>query len=119
MGWFALGTAGIWALAPEGQGPLFLGWWSGFFLFSVADLGTLAGLVGALLTGPPEGDRARWMVRLGFLGVVKLGLLGVAAFLLTGNRGIPSSSLLSGLGTLIVVPLVGGGLWSFMPPDRD
>jgi hypothetical protein len=96
-----------------------LRWWAAFYLFSIADLALLAGLVGALVGGPPAGSRGRWMARLLFLGFSKLGVLGGGVILMMGNRGIPNASLLSGLATLIVVPVLGGGLWSFTEPEAD
>jgi len=116
LGWFIVGTAIVLGfVAPDLRGSA-AGWWTALFALSVLDLTAIAGLVGALVAGAPEGDRVRWGIRLLFLGVLKLGAWGVFAALLFGNRGIPNASLLSGLGTLIVVPLFGGFLWTFSNP---
>ena len=111
--WGAAGAGIVALLVREGTTAHALGWWALFYVFSLLDLGVLAGLVAAMLAGPPQGDKARWAVRLAFLGVSKATILIIGAILMMRNHGIPNSSLLSGLGTLIVVPLLGGGIWSF------
>ncbi len=117
LAWLVLGTGVVLAaLSPESR-TSGLVWWLGLFLLATLDLGMIAALVGTLLDGPPEGDRVRWGVRLAFLGSMKLLAWGIFALLLFGNRGIPNASLLSGLGTLVAVPLFGGFLWSFLSPS--
>ena len=117
--WGAAGSALVALLSPEPQRPGALVWWLAFYAFSVADLALLAGIVGVLVGGPPSGSRSRGMARLLFLVSAKLAVLGAGVFLMIGNRGIPNASLLSGLGTLIVVPVLGGGLWSFTDPKDE
>lgn len=113
--WLVIGSVAVGLLSPlEQRGPA-LGWWLGLFVLSCLDLGAIAALVGSLVLGPPEGEKLRWGTRMAMLLLIKLGAWGVFALLLFGNRGIPQASLLSGLGTLIVVPLLGGFLWSFTP----
>jgi hypothetical protein len=119
LAWGAVGSALVALLSPELQRAGALVWWLAFYAFSVADLALLAGLVGVLVGGPPSGSRGRWMARLLFLLSSKLAVLGAGVFLMIGNRGIPNASLLSGLGTLIVVPVLGGGLWSFTDPKDE
>lgn len=115
--WLFLGSGNVlYWVSPEARGTGLV-WWVGLYLLGVLDLGMIAALVASLLEGAPEGDRVRWGVRLLFLGALKLLAWGIFAFLLFGNRGIPNASLLSGLGTLVVVPLLGGFLWSFVSPS--
>jgi hypothetical protein len=116
--WAATGTVLSLIGVPADRWVAALVWWGVFFLFSVMDLAVLAGLVASMLLGPPEGDRLRWGVRLAFLGALKVVILIAGALLLMRNHGIPNASLLSGLGTLIIVPLLGGGLWSFFAPKE-
>ena len=117
--WLLAGTVLVFVwLPPESRGAG-LAWWFALYALATMDLGMIAALVGTLLDGPPEGDRVRWGLRLAFLGAMKLAAWGLFALLLFGNRGIPNASLLSGLGTLVTVPLFGGFLWSFVSPSSD
>ena len=119
LAWLVVGTAVVlfW-VSPERRASGLI-WWLGLYALGVLDLGMIAALVGTLLDGPPNGDRVRWGLRLAFLGSLKLGAWGFFALLLFGDRGIPNASLLSGLSTLITVPLFGGFLWSFVSPSGD
>ena len=45
-------------------------------------------------------------------GLIKLICLGIFALVMIKGNPIPTAGLLVGMGTLVVVPLVGGFLWS-------
>jgi hypothetical protein len=90
-----------------------VGWFFLFWILGVADLATIAALVFSMVTWQDTGDRARMGIRIAVLGIAKVTLLLIFGAILFLRHGIPQSSLLVGLATLIVVPLLGGFAWSF------
>lgn len=112
--WLATGSAlAFWMASEDVHWTTLLGWFLIFWLLSSLDLLAIAALVSAMGTWQDGVDRARLGVRLAALAVLKMALLGIFGAILFLNRGIPHSSLLVGVGTLIVVPLFGGLAWSF------
>ena len=80
----------------------------------LADLGALAKTVHALIqiaAGAGE-KQPILLIETFFWGFLKLICLGIFGVLMFRGEPIPSVSLLVGFGTLIVVPLFGGMLWS-------
>ncbi len=113
VAWLGLGLAGIWALsAPESRASS-IAWFTVFWILGMADLATIAALVFSMVTWQDSDDRARMGIRVAILGIAKITLLLIFGAILFLRHGIPQSSLLVGLATLIVVPLFGGLAWSF------
>jgi len=111
--WLVLGLVGISVLSgPDARVPS-LAWFFLFWLLGMADLATIAALVFSMVTWQDTGDKARMGIRVLFLGMAKVGLLLIFGAILFLRHGIPQSSLLVGLATLIVVPILGGFAWSF------
>jgi hypothetical protein len=112
--WLLASTA-ITALASATDDLLWaLGWTVGLWAVSVADLGVLAKAVSALLelgTSSLE-NRGDWIIQASYWGFLKLACLGIFATVLIMGHEIPVASLLTGIGTMVFVPLVGGLWWS-------
>jgi len=98
--------------SPQGRGSAGA-WFFLFWLLGVADLSTIAALVFSIVYWEGAPDKARLGLRMGLLGILKVALLLIFGGILFLRHGIPTSSLLVGLGTLIVVPIFGGLAWSF------
>ncbi|MBU6375339.1 MAG: hypothetical protein KGQ59_05045 [Bdellovibrionales bacterium] len=117
-----LGAAGIWLVLglgliffvsdPESR-VLAFGWFLLLWFLALADFVTIAALVFSIVYWEGTPDKARLGIRMGLLGVLKVGLLVIFGTILSLRHGIPTSSLLVGTGTLIVVPIFGGLAWSF------
>ncbi len=117
--WLVVGSGlAFWMGSGEVSWITLLGWFLTFWLLSSLDLLAIAALVSAMGSWQDGVDRVRLGVRLAALAVLKMGLLGIFGAILFLNRGIPHSSLLVGLATLIVVPLFGGLAWSFGSEQR-
>lgn len=90
-----------------------LGWLFALWALCLFDLFALGKTVQGLLSfasGITE-NRAIYAIQTFSWGLLKLACVGIfALILIKGN--LPSLGLLSGLGTLIVVPLLGGLIWS-------
>lgn len=111
--WLVLGMVGIMVLSSPESRMMSVGWFFLFWILGVADLATIAALVFSMVTWQDTGDRARMGIRIAVLGIAKVTLLLIFGAILFLRHGIPQSSLLVGLATLIVVPLLGGFAWSF------
>lgn len=111
--WLILGAALVWFVShPEG-GAGSLGWFFLFWSLGMADLSIIAGLVFSMVTWQDAHDKTRMGIRIAILGIAKVALLLIFGAILFLRHGIPQSSLLVGLATLIIVPLLGGFAWSF------
>jgi hypothetical protein len=115
--WLGLGAIGLFFWEPEAASrPAAWSWMVGFWGFCVADLYALARTVFAVLAVAAEESaeaRAKLSIQALFWGILKLGCLGLFTLVLIRHgTGIPAKGLLLGLGTLIVVPIVGGYWWS-------
>lgn len=92
-------------------------WFAAFWCMSVLDLFLIAKTVeslGQLLTedGQTPEKKAAWILRASTWGVLKIVCLGLFIFIFVVVTGLPQTSLFLGIGTLVVVPLAGGWLWS-------
>lgn len=88
----------------------------GFWFFGLFDLYSLARAVFAALalaaSDNPE-HKGKLAIQALFWGILKLGSLGLFTFVLIRHgKEIPSKGLLLGIGTVFVVPIVGGYRWS-------
>lgn len=93
-------------------------WMLGLWLFSVLDLVALVLVVRALvqfMAAPAEDSkRGPYFVQMALWMSVKLVcLVSLGTVLWLGRTDMPDVALFTGLSTLIVVPLVGGGWWSY------
>lgn len=82
---------------------------------SLADLYALAKVVAETLplaAGAPSRERSARAFRAVFWGIIKLAVLAFFAVFLIKAHSIPKEGLLTGMGTLILVPLLGGYQWS-------
>jgi hypothetical protein len=116
-------AAGLWLLAimavtalaaPREDLYWALGWTLGLWAVSVADLAVLAKAVSCVLelaTATAE-NRGTWIIQASYWGFLKLACLGIFATVLIMGHEIPVTSLLTGVGTMVFVPLVGGLWWS-------
>jgi len=113
LAWLGMGLVVMGLIsAPENRLAL-TGWFTLFWLLGMADLATIAALVFSMVTWQDTDDKARMGIRVAILGIAKITLLLIFGAILFLRHGIPQSSLLVGLATLIVVPLLGGFAWSF------
>lgn len=118
--WLAVGT-GLCALSKAAPTAAAVTWFGFFWGLSILDLGIIWGLVFSIGSWEGARDRARLGLRIGILVLLKLIVLMIFGLILFLKHGIPQPSLLLGLGTLIVIPLLGGLAWSFQPspPEPD
>jgi hypothetical protein len=86
----------------------------GFWLLSVLDLGILAKFLTSAghLMNAGEHTRSAHTVQALVWGAGKIVCLGLFVLVLLKEHEIPMQSLLLGMGTLVVVPLAGGFIWS-------
>ncbi|MEO5971054.1 MAG: hypothetical protein ABIQ95_14090 [Bdellovibrionia bacterium] len=113
--WLILGEVSCWALNPNPE-QAFLAYRSflGFWCLSVLDLGILAKFLSSAgyLMNANETTRSAYAVQAIVWGVGKIVCLGLFVLVLLKGHEIPMHSLLLGMGTLVVVPLAGGFIWS-------
>ncbi len=112
--WLAVITAITAFVTPREELFWALGWTMGLWLVSVADLGVLAkGVSATLELATAVGEkRGKWVIQASYWGFLKLACLGIFATVLIKGHEIPVTSLLTGIGTMVFVPLVGGLWWS-------
>ena len=91
-----------------------LKWLCGIWTLCILDLYVLRMLVWSVLEilRSDQGNSSLYIVQTAFWGVLKLVCLGLFIIVLLKGQKIPLHSLLLGIGTLGMVPLVGGFLWS-------
>jgi hypothetical protein len=113
--WLALASA---IIGIRGGDARAFGWLAGIWALSLADLYALARTVDAALGISASSDqevakRAALSIQALFWGTIKLVCLASLGYLLlVVAPAIPQGSLLLGLGTLVIVSLGGGLLWS-------
>jgi hypothetical protein len=107
------GVAAVIFVAASQQALSPVLWVLGLWSLSMLDLLAIAQVIRAAMgwstLSRPE-TKAAWAVQTAVWGAIKLACLGAFGFVLLSAREVPSSALLIGMGTLLVVPL-GGGLW--------
>ena len=106
--WLVVGT--VTSLVVGAGLPWFLGIW----VLSMADLAALGKMVQVVISASqaaPENRKAH-VIRAFTWGVVKLACFGLLIAVLVNAKVIPAVALLMGLATLVMVPLVGGFVWS-------
>ena len=93
-------------------------WLFGLWALCLLDLAALAKTVNGMLaiaaggSGPAAENRGAYVIHTFSWGLIKLVCLGIFALVMIKARPIPTAGLLLGMGTLVVVPLVGGFFWS-------
>ena len=89
-------------------------WLLGIWALCIVDLYVLRMLVWSVLQilRSDQGNPSLYVIQTAFWGVLKLVCLGLFIIVLLKGQKIPLHSLLMGIGTLGMVPLVGGFLWS-------
>ncbi|MGK5088776.1 hypothetical protein WDW86_14560 [Bdellovibrionota bacterium FG-2] len=116
LGWLVLGTLLSLALS-SGEAKLSIAWFLCFWGLSVFDLFALTKVVSTLLI-LAAGDeksvekRPALIIQSFYWGFLKIGCLGAFGVVLFLGSSISRGAMLLGLGTLIIVPLFGGFLWS-------
>jgi hypothetical protein len=113
LAWLALGL--LFSFAFGHRELASLGWMFGIWALSVIDLAVLARLLAALgscMTDESPSRKSAHVFQALFWAGAKVACLGFFLLVLMNARGAPTASLLSGMGTLLVVPLLGGYGWS-------
>ena len=93
-------------------------WHFGLWALCLLDLAALAKTVNGMLiiaagsSGPVAENRGAYVIHTFSWGLIKLVCLGIFALVMIKGRPVPTAGLLLGMGTLVVVPLVGGFFWS-------
>jgi hypothetical protein len=89
-------------------------WMLGLWALCLLDLFAIAKTMAAVIavSADAAGNRPALLVQASTWGAIKLACLGLLGILLFRGQSIPSHALLLGLGTLVVVPLIGGLWWS-------
>lgn len=89
-------------------------WLAGLYLLSLCDLVALGKTIeGMIFVSSGEGEnRAVRALQTFYWVLLKLLCLGIFTVVLIKGRSIPSAGLLLGLGTIGIVPLLGGLFWS-------
>lgn len=89
-------------------------WLAGLFLLSLCDLVALGKTIeGMIFVASGEGEnRSVRALQTFYWILLKLLCLGIFTVVLIKGRSIPSLGLLLGLGTVGIVPLLGGLFWS-------
>lgn len=87
-----------------------------FWVLSILDLvalaKTLSSVMGLINSSEKSELRATYMVQTLCWGFFKLACLGLFILVLLKGQNIPWIGLLLGMGTLVVVPVMGGFVWS-------
>jgi hypothetical protein len=91
-----------------------LTWMVGLYLLSLCDLVALGKTIeGMLFVAEGSGEnRAVRALQTFYWALLKLFCLGIFTIVLIKGKSIPSPGLLLGMGTICVVPLLGGLFWS-------
>jgi hypothetical protein len=114
MAWAVLSLAITLFGTPHEEMNHALRWLVVLFGVSIADLYSIARLVGTVLelivTAPEK--RLPGLIQASYWGILKLACLGIFSVLVFKGHDIPVTALLTGVGTMVFVPLVGGFWWS-------
>lgn len=89
--------------------------WAGFFILSISDLFFLVKTIAAtllLMSDQGAENRSAYAIQALTYGSLKLLCLGAIGFFLWKFSDVPEAGMFFGLGSLIIVPLVGGFWWS-------
>ena len=113
LGWLLLSVALCFFLGPEPRNDQFL-WMLVFWGLSNLDLSVLAKFMSVAVrwAGATPEKRPVLAIQAFCWGIFKVVCLGLFIFVLLKGYEIPTYGLLLGVGTLGIVPLVGGILWS-------
>jgi len=126
-------TAGVWALAwsvvfaldRNLNSPQLLRWFLSGWLLCMVNLFSLAKTMSAAVelaacteAQVASGERMIWILKAFFWGGLKLACLGVFIVFLLAGRKAPMEAVLTGLATIVVVPLFGGIFWGLLQ-SRD
>jgi hypothetical protein len=111
--WLTVGVAVCGGFSGAKTGTALI-WVGVLWVLCLLDLYALSRAVGAALAlmSDDEENRGPLVVRALYWGVVKLTCLGILGAALSYGRSIPVTALLMGIGTAVVVPLIGGYGWS-------
>lgn len=102
--WGILGLAVSWVASSAGVLETAL-WFGAFWLLSIADFAAIAGVVRTVLSSPIDPIFAMaW-------GLAKLACLGLFGLLLFNAKTAPMASVILGVGTLVIVPLLSAAWW--------
>lgn len=112
IAWLVFAVALSWR---GGREPM--AWAAGLWALSSADLWAITKLVSTLLKVSSGSDisvenRTALVIHASYWALIKLACLLLLSLVLFKSHGIPATSLFTGLGTLIAVPLLGGWFWS-------
>ncbi len=115
MGWLFVGLL-LCLVFEWGNEALLLnmGWMALFWALCLLDLYALISTVEAAIEVMAQSGekRSAQTIRAFYWGSVKLICLGIFGLILFSSHSIPETGLLAGIGTLMMVPLIGGYRWS-------
>ncbi len=110
--WCVLGVVVLSFTQAQIQTALF--WALGLWLFCLFDLVALAKTIAAAmnLMSDQVQEKTIASIQTLFWGTIKLCSFGVLGWILFQAKAAPIGALVMGVGTMLVVPLVGGFWWS-------
>ena len=113
--WVLLGTFLSLLLSKGAQPEVALVWFLGFWALSIGNLfllgKTVASLI-SLMSYSEKNEKTKKTLQFLLFAGMKFSCLGLFLLMLWHSKNAPKSAVFSGLGTLIVVPIGGGLLWS-------
>lgn len=105
----------LWLIGGIAYSPSAIKWTAGLWILCLLDLFFTAKAISAvsvLMVEQSNQNKPARMVQAAFWGFLKVAALGVLIGSIYFGKSAPSESLVIGLGTLVIVPLVGGFWWS-------
>jgi hypothetical protein len=115
VAWGLIGSSLVFFLQPEHGLAFNLRWYSGLWACSGINLFALSKTVSKVLLLMSDNvgqQRAQILIQVFFWASLKLGFLTLLGSLIWHSQSVPGMTLLLGLSTLVVVPIVGSYLWS-------
>ena len=123
VGWLAIAALICWQFSATQDGNVSatwvaMKWLFGLWALSILDLVAISKSISAAVSvmGHTGEKRAASIIQASYWGLVKLACLGIFIFVLIRASALAAPGLklglVTGLGTLVIVPLIGGLFWS-------
>jgi hypothetical protein len=112
--WFVISGVACFQFANPGHTFSAFRWMAELWALCLIDLYALAKAVGAALSlvSATGEKRGALIIQASYWGMIKLACLGILGAILLRGSTIPTTGLLMGSATLVVIPLIGGYWWS-------